>query len=287
MNDQTVAAYPAASERDDLEILLEMLASTRFDGKAGNKALREELSWTSDADVERYWKARGRAIDSGKALSGKGKGGSIRLATFEVETATEVAPDTPAAGDASTQTTDGLERSLYAPAKTVIEQSWVREEFFDDQVVAITASRGRARTGGKWSRPDISVLAVKAFPYLPTRSFEIVTFEIKPSGNATVEAIFEALSHQQFATRSYALYVVEGPEFADNFVEKHQDGLRILNTARQHGVGVIVASNAGDWETWEELLAPRRVIPDPEQANRFIATCFPENDREQVIKWHK
>jgi hypothetical protein len=111
--------------------------------------------------------------------------------------------------------------------------------------------RGRASTGGKWTRPDISLLAVKAYPYLPHRYFDIVTFEVKPAGQTTVEGIFQALSHQQFATCAYSVF--HGPELpsADLFQKKYSDALRILSTARKHGIGVILATDIADLEAWE------------------------------------
>jgi hypothetical protein len=114
-----------------------------------------------------------------------------------------------------------------------------------------------------------------------------VTFEIKPEGQTTVEGVFEALSHQQFANRAYVIFHVPDEKVADQFVELQPHAERILSTAQKHGVGVIVAQNIADWDTWDELVPAARNQPDPEQANRFIATCFSEENREQVIKWHK
>jgi hypothetical protein len=268
---------------DDLSAMLAKLETQQFNGKAGNKALREALNW----DTERYWAAHGRALDTGKIVPGKGKGGSVRLSTLESTAESAVVDDVLSPEVIDSPSVAKREADLYEPARKVIEGSWAKAENFDDHIAATTAARGAAKTGGKWTRPDVSLLAVKAFPYLPTRTFEIATFEIKPDGQTTVEAVFEALSHQQFATRSYALYIINDADLAENFSEKHPDAGRILHTARQHGVGVIIASNVEDWDTWEELVAAARVSPDPEQANRFIATCFPEDVREQVIKWHK
>lgn len=285
--DELAGAAEAVEPLDDLEKMLNVL-QREFNGKAGNKALRFALGWQTE--VNRYWSAHGRALDAGKIVPGKGKGGSVRLATLDMSSGSKVEdnvipPDAAVSPDAISAARK--ESELYEPVLKVITASWAKVENYDEHMAAVTAARGSAKTGGKWTRPDVSVLAVKAFPYLPARIFEIVTFEIKPDGQTTVEAIFEALSHQQFATRSYALYIVKNVDVAENFSENHADAARILSTARQHGVGVIVASDPGDWETWDELVAARRVSPDPEQANRFIATCFSDDVREQVIKWHK
>lgn len=258
------------AQPDDLERLIEELKE-RPNGKSGNKSLREALGWSQQED--RYWKAHGRAIDQGLIIPGRGKGGSVQLTMgSEAETTTE--PPKP------------NELELYEPAKAVIEKSWAKSENYDEFVVAVTGKKGSAPTGGKWTRPDISILGIKAYPYLPRRVFDIVTFEIKPIGQTTVEGVFEALSHQQFATRSYCVFHI-APDNGGSFQDVHSDAIRILSTARKHGIGIISATDISDWETWDELLNAERVRPDPEQANRFIATCFPTETQQKVIKWHK
>lgn len=275
---EPAASQDTLSPTDDLDLLINTL-TVHFKGKAGNKALRERLGWTKTPD--RYWSAHGRALDAGLLVKGQGKGGSVRLTAPEPE---EVSIDMPAETVAAEYQ---RELDLYPDAMKVIKEGWVREANYDDHLIETTAAKGRAATGGKWSRPDISVLAMKAFPYLPSRLFDIVTFEIKPAGQTTVEGVFEALSHQQFANRAYVIFHIPDTGIAENFTERQPYAERILSTARKHGVGVIVAQNISDWDTWDELVPATRSHPDPEQANRFIATCFSEHAREQIIKWHK
>jgi hypothetical protein len=275
---ETLASSESPSAaNDDLEVLVQKLEA--MGGKAGNKALREALGWTSEPG--RYWTARGRAIDLGRIATGRGKGGSVRLSAIDPE---EVSAETPAAAVTSEYL---KEAHLYPDAMKVIENGWVREANYDAYLIETTAAKGKAATGGKWSRPDISVLAMKAFPYLPSRIFDIVTFEIKPEGVTSVEGVFEALSHQQFASRAYVVFHVPDEAVASRFSELQPHAERILSTALKHGVGVIVAQKIADWDTWDEIVPAARNLPDPEQANRFIATCFSERAREQVIKWHK
>lgn len=264
---------------DDMNLLIAML-TIHFGGKAGNKALRDRLGWAGTP--ERYWAAHGRALDAGILVKGQGKGGSVRLSAPDSDDAMGV--EMP---DADFSTEYVREVSLYPDAMRVIEEGWIREANYDVHLIETTAAKGKAATGGKWSRPDVSVLAVKAFPYLPSRLFDIITFEIKPAGQTSIEGVFEALSHQQFANRAYVMFHVPDPAIAENFAERQPHAERILSTARRHGVGVIVMQNISDWETWDELVPAARNQPDPEQANRFIATCFSERTREQIIKWHK
>ena len=72
-----------------------------------------------------------------------------------------------------------------------------------------------------------------------------------------------------------------------DFEKDYRDTDRILSLAKTHGVGVIAAQNISQYETWNELVEPKRNIPDPEQANLFIGTCFSDETKSRAIKWHK
>lgn len=266
----------------DLEKFLEKLRE--LNGSAGNKALRESLDWTLDED--RYWAAHGRAVDRGLVLKGRGRGGSVSLPSVSEAKDSDV-ENIDRAEPAHPSTVRISERDLYEPCLKVIRDSWAKLSNYDEHAAAITATKGSAQTGGKWTRPDISLVGIRAFPYLPGRYFEIVTFEIKPPDDVTVEGVFEALSHQQFATRSYVVFHIPDENEALNFADNHPAASRILETARRHGVGVMIAQQIDSWEGWEEIYAAETVSPHPEQANRFIATCFPDEIKDKIIKWHK
>lgn len=277
MNNATFQSFEIDDEDklDDLNLFMKTLEKLP-NGSSGNKALRDALGWNEDHD--RYWSAHGRAVDQGLIITGKGKGGSVKLSTPQIDGAS--------AEKAEPKRLRIKESDLYDPAKTVLIQSWSKLENFDDYEVEITAKKGSAPTGGKWTRPDLSVLGIKSFPFLPRKFFEIVTFEVKPEDQVSVEGIYEALSHQQLATRSYCVFSVElSPN--ETFSDKYDEDGRIVATAKKHGIGVIVCTNMGDWETWDEILTAERVSPDPVQANRFIATCFSEDTKSKVLRWHK
>lgn len=278
MSEENGESYEDESQ-DYLDEFIEALKG-EFGGSAGNKSLREHLINEYEWNEEEYWETHGWAVDRGLVVKGRGRGGSVSLSEDTGE-------------DHQDQTEDPIQQTriseidLYDPALKVIRSSWVKLYSYDESASAITALRGRANTGGKWTRPDVSVLAVRAFPYLPGRYFDIITFEIKPPDDVSVEGVFEALSHQQFATKSYVIYNVTDETLANNFSNDEKAGARIMETARRHGVGVIVAHKIDDYDYWEELNTPKRVSPDPEQANRFIATGFDQDVRDKIIKWHK
>lgn len=244
-------------------------------GTSGNVSLRASLNWEED----RYWRTHGLLSDEGVILRGRGKGGSVLIVSQLNDAKTD-----DKSGLANLPTSSRYrELDLYEPTKSTLEGTWVKERAFDDHLVEVTALPGRRSTGGTWTRPDISVLATKAYPYLPDRLFEVITFEIKAADAIDVTAVFEALSHAQFATQSYAFFATNGLDLEACC----PDTQRIFSLASQHGVGIVVAANVKDYSSWDERVRPRRNIPDPEQTNLFISTCFSEAAKSRVVKWHK
>lgn len=257
------------SREEALEEHLETFVITlrdEFGGHAGNIALRNELKW----DEERYWIVRNLALTRDRIVRGKGKGGAVWLLEEEDEKQEQRAP----------------ERELYRPALHTIQNNWIEQSNYDDCIAKITAHRGRTWTGGTWTRPDISVLAVTSYKYPPNRIFEIITFEIKPRDRVSVNGVFEALSHQQFSHRSFVLYCLQQSDDEQELdLESHPEGTRILQTARKYGIGVIVAADVADWETWYTYLEPEYKQPAPEQSDLFVSTCFDEQDHQLIGEW--
>lgn len=247
-------------------------------GHSGNARLRNLLNWEDD----RYWRTHSILLDEGLIVRGRGQGGSVAVVTIDPPVSADNAG---IVIDSQYESRTDIDReiSLYEPMKNAIETGWKQERGFDSAVVEITASQGRRNTGGTWTRPDLAVLAVKSYPYLPGRVFDIITFEVKKSDAVDVLGVFEALSHQQFASLSYVIFYTAGRDFEKDY----SDTDRILVLAKLHGVGVIVAADAADPKKWEELVEPRRNIPDPAQANLFIASCFTEENKSLVVKWQK
>lgn len=205
---------------DDQQRLLEQLP---MDGTTiGNKALRERLAW----DEDRYWRERNPLVDAGLVEKGKGKGGSIKLVL-----APEVIEATPEGAEEAAAEVAELyaeEAALYPPVREVIKNGWAKNRNIKPDVVEITARQGKTPTGGPWTRPDVVSVAVQQFTHLPGKFIEVVTFEIKPSNNITVLAVYEALAHRRSATHAYVILHVP-PDDESRLAE---DIDRVLTAAR-------------------------------------------------------
>ena len=246
----------------------------------GNVSLRAALQrsgWTE----EQYWAVRNRLIEKGVLEPGRGKGGSVRrVVTQTDEPATDPIVSPPASTEAIAY---AAEKDLYVPMAAVIRSRWAQDYRLDEHLVEITAQQGARQTGGKWTRPDITVASLKTFAYVPGRHFDLITFEIKPFETLDVTIVYEALAHRRSATRAYALAHV--PE------NKLQESMPLIEDialeAKRHGVGFIVASDPSNYDTWEEFAEATRHDPDPERMNDFLAQQVTQSFREQIVRWFR
>jgi hypothetical protein len=267
----------AAHEQDLLKLV-------RPGGKPGNVSLVRELGWPEPV----YWSIRNRLIDRGLLERGRGRGGSVRLV---------VDPASAAAGPVEPPLADGTvqplaqrgvvsrvsETDLYAPIAEVLKNQWALDNRYDESLVEVTALQGRRDTGGRWSRPDITMASMTVYAYVPGRHFDITTFEIKPPDGIDISVVYEALSHLRSATRAYAiLSIPEGQE------QDYDDAVaQICTEAKRHGIGVIITADPANYDTWEERVEAVRRDPDPERLNDFLAKQVSGIFRETIVKWFR
>lgn len=272
-------ALEGLSEQEIAEREEQLLARVPATGAVGNVTLRGQLSglgWDEDT----YWAIRNRLIERGVLETGRGKGGSVRRVSIAQPPAPAApAPAIPAPAPASTP----AERDLYAPMADVIRSRWAQDYRLDSHIVEITAQQGARPTGGRWTRPDITVASYKTFAYVPGKHFDLITFEIKPHDTLDVTVIYEALAHRRAATRSYAL--VHIPDHKQSELQPVLD--EVASEAKRFGVGLVVAANPADYDTWEELVEAVRHEPDPERLNDFLAQQVSQSFREQVVRWFR
>lgn len=142
----------------------------------------------------------------------------------------------------------------------------------------ITASQGKRHTGGKWTRPDIALVSVKTYAYIPGKTIDLITFELKTHTNYGIESVFEAAAHSQFAHRSYlVIYLPEGRPNTEEFD-------RIEKECKRFGVGLLIFENIKDLESTEILIEADRKSPDPYDTNGFIASQFKKDSQHRILE---
>lgn len=228
-----------------------------------NPSLRNELGW----EAERYFAVRNSLVDKGWVRLWRGRGGTV-MRVLE-----DVAPAAP------TQLERQREEELYKPLKHQLGDGWARANRLEPIVVEITARSGRKATG-IWSRPDVVMVEVHRLEFPQRSVIEIITFEVKPPDYLDVRVVYEALSHSRAATRSYA--VLHIPEDMRGVLKAKTEA--IIDAAQMHGIGVIVVENPDDYETWEEVVPPRREHPDPSLLDRFIREQLSQDAKDKISR---
>lgn len=298
-----------ANERDkdsysaDQEEFLKALGA-KSNGYSGNIALLSALKKAHGEkwDTDRwYWKIRNSLIDAGKITRGRGRGGSVQI----VDDSTLPVSGEDVGGNQSSDTGNTAsayatnegdnskskvnEAYYYGPFKKTLEELWIQDERYLNSIVLDIHAQGRRQTG-KWSRPDLLIVGVAAFPLVPGRSFSVVTFELKTIESADISAVYEALSHKKSATQSYLVVAYEGPLDSEN-----DSKLKLLaEEARSHGIGLMTFSKGDDSEadstpnaewTYETLVDARRSEPAPWKLSEFLSLQLPDNAKKMVELW--
>lgn len=241
----------------------QLLARVPADGTSvGNKTLREQLGWDEDT----YWKIRNRVIANGDLEKGRGKGGSVKRVSAP-EASAAIAEQADEVADEARELY-AVEAQLYEPMREVIANAWAKSRGVIPTTVEVTARQGKRDTGGRWTRPDIVSVAVQTYTHLPGKFIEVVTFEVKSSDDIDVVAVYEALAHRRSATHAYVVLHVPLAEEQRLAVDIDE----VASVARSHGVGLIVAADPADYDTWDERESAERFEPDPARLDRFIGT---------------
>src|SRR5579864_2490222 len=120
---------------------------------------------------KRYWKVRTELVSKGFVSRGKGRGGSVaRLAA-----GTDLAPAATKRGKVFVR----KESELYEPLKQWLIETWGEGveggDFFE--VLVTGTPRKKRRASGQWSRPDLTLVQVNSYDYLPQPVLEVTTFE--------------------------------------------------------------------------------------------------------------
>jgi hypothetical protein len=236
----------------------------------GNMALRKSLGW----DVEKYWPVRDRLVEKEFVSTGMGRGGSVfRLKDILSDSIQEQS------GQKQKTKQYSLERDLYLPVSNALEK-WAKEVLFQNYLIEDISAQGSRRTGGIWTRPDLVLVNVETYQYVPNKYLEVITFEVKPDDGWEIEAVFEAAAHSRFASRSYlAIHknssVPPSQELFDRFEEE----------CKRFGVGLIVFDDPEDYDTYSFIVEPLRKNIDPRETEKFIETQVNTANKKKISRW--
>lgn len=218
---------------------------------------------------EGYWEIRNELIARGLLEKGRGRGGSVYRVS-RVEPRKERGHPKRIA-----------EADLYSMVSQFVERTWVKDNGISTFVLEKTAAQGKRNTGGKWTRPDLALVSVKSFPYIPGKILEIVTFEVKPENDCRIEGVFETAAHSRFSHKSYLMiYLPRGDPQTKEFE-------RVERECERFGLGLIIFTDPKEWDSYETIQEAERRNPDPADVSRFIATQVSKSAQERVLEMVK
>lgn len=224
----------------------------------GNKAARSELksrihtTYQREIEDKDYWDIRDALLTMTPSPIGvrRGGGGAIYLLN-PTTTQQKATPDNEYK----------KESDLYEPVLEYLRNRWVKDYRIERYVPEVTAHKGSKDTGGKWTRPDITLFAVRQYPFIPGKTVELISFEIKPLDCFDIQGVFETASHSVFAHRSYLMIRMSSKYENDN-----SDILdRISRECERFGIGFITFINPKDWDTYDIRQEAAHRNPDPDQ----------------------
>jgi type I restriction enzyme M protein len=140
---------------------------------------------------KRYWKLRSELVDAGFLVRGKGHGGSVKIAGG-AEAASLVAK--------RAKLSVRRESELYEPLRGWLCEEWGKDvesgDFFE--VIVTATATGKKRASGQWSRPDITLVQVNSYEYMPQPVLEVTTFEVKKFSDAqNIRSVYETAAHSR------------------------------------------------------------------------------------------
>lgn len=234
----------------------------------GNTSLSRKSALGDD-----YWKVRTELEEADLITLGRGRGGSVAL---QLSVTTPVSPVEP--GKEENLVSEEVE--LYEPLKELLWADWGKaakesEDFFE---LRITASpRGRSRESGQWSRPDLTLVEVNSFEYLPGSNLEVTTFEVKRFADAqNIASVYEAAAHSRWA--HFAFLVAETPQEDYKFPD------RFISELQRFRIGLIVMwRENGTWKFSDSTEAVR-LIPEPKELESLLKTFFSDSKRAKEFK---
>lgn len=231
----------------------------------GNISLMRELNMSPD----RFYVAKTELDAKGLIIYGRGKGGSTGLA----KPSEQITRKPPTSGIKD-------EFEMYGPLKKYFDDYWGPNYKSPDVFISkITGPpKDHKRKSGLWSRPDVSILTIAGYDFIPEQVLELTTVEAKRYDEIGPRAVFETVSHSKFGHQAYlAIEWLDETDIDDSPDENMKE---VVREAQRFGIGLIQMkkSEPNKWKC-EIVLDPQRREPDPVDCNRFIEQNFVEHHK--------
>lgn len=174
------------------------------------------------------------------------------------------------------------EEAYYDVISEALQSLWLKEKFDRSQFYIENTSHRDSKIIGPWTRPDLTLVSYKRFPWTIGNEFDVVTFEVKRPDYANVLAVFEALSHGAAATRAYVVFPVEEAAWRR---ENEAQAQRVHDECVRHGVGLILVDPSSVKPIANHVLRAARHEIDHEKCSDFLGAVVSEEGKKRISAW--
>lgn len=174
------------------------------------------------------------------------------------------------------------EEAYYEVIKRSIEALWQEEGYDKSQFYVENTSRRDSKIEGPWTRPDLTLVCHKKYPWTMGTEFDVVTFEIKRPDSANVLAVFEALSHVAAATRAYVVFPVDAESWR---IANPAQERRVKDECIRHGVGLILVGAPDTASVASHVLKAARREIDHEKCSDFLDAVVSAAGKKRISEW--
>ncbi|WDZ79064.1 hypothetical protein PWG15_26635 (plasmid) [Ensifer adhaerens] len=174
------------------------------------------------------------------------------------------------------------EEAYYPVILESLVSLWVEDGYDKSNFYIENTSRRDTKIEGPWTRPDLTLVSHKKFPWTIGSEFDVVTFEIKRPDSANVLAVFEALSHVSAATRGYVVFPVDPDTWRSSNPAQER---RVKDECVRHGVGLILVQVGGAVPAAHHVLKASRREIDHEKCNDFLDAVLSPSGKRRISEW--
>ncbi|WP_375461581.1 hypothetical protein [uncultured Enterovirga sp.] len=174
------------------------------------------------------------------------------------------------------------EDAFYPAAEAGLKKLWQDDNFHENEFFIENTSKKDSKIAGRWTRPDLTLISHKKYPWTIGREFDVVTFEVKRPDSCNVLAVFEALSHASAATKAYAVFPVDQVSWRK---ENPAQEARVMDECSRHGIGLILIEDVYVLPRAVHLIKAQKREIDHERCSDFLAAVMSEAGKSRLSEW--
>ncbi len=183
-------------------------------------------------------------------------------------------------GHAGTENGVSDEASLYEPVKEYFDRKWKPnyEPSPPNLYISEITANQHPRIGIT-KIPDISILTIMNYDFVPGNHLEVITIEVRKYNNLHLSSVYETASMNLISHRSYLVF--EWLE-EDDYITSDPNAEFLLDEAKRFGIGLMQMKpiDNGNWK-FKILVEPKHSTPEPGELNSFIEVRF-KNDHARI-----